>query len=54
MTIIGIDIIAINESWLCDNDIIDDYEIENYNMVHMNRTNKRGGGVALYVEKKTI
>ena len=31
------DIIAISESWLCDNDIIDEYEIEDYNMVYMNR-----------------
>ena len=37
---------------MCDNDIIADYEIENYNMVHVNRNNKRGGGVALYIEKQ--
>ena len=46
------DIIAISESWLCDNDVIDEYEIENYNMIHVNGNNKIGGGVALYIEKQ--
>uniref|UniRef100_A0A1A8GC74 Helentron 4 helitron-like transposon replicase/helicase/endonuclease n=1 Tax=Nothobranchius korthausae TaxID=1143690 RepID=A0A1A8GC74_9TELE len=40
-------IIAITETWLKEGD--EEVQIEGYEMYFMNRNNKRGGGVALYV-----
>ena len=40
-------VIAISETWLSDKDA--DAELEGYEMFCVNRTNKRGGGVALYM-----
>ena len=43
------DVICISESWLTSNDDLNEYSIECYDAVSMNRTNKRGGGVMIYV-----
>ena len=42
------DIIAISENWLKENDI-NDYNISNYQVTHLVRKNKGGGGVSIYV-----
>jgi len=42
-------VIAISETWL-NKDKVTDFQIEGYVLHHINRTNKRGGGVALYVD----
>ena len=44
-------IIAISESWL-NYDKGTDFELEGYNFNFVNRGNKKGGGVALYVDSK--
>ena len=43
------DIIAVSETWLTGVDQIDDYMLQNYNLAHVDRLNKRGGGVLIYV-----
>ncbi|XP_051914873.1 uncharacterized protein LOC127596401 [Hippocampus zosterae] len=43
-------IIAISETWL-DEDKTTEMEIEGYEMFATNRENKKGGGVAIYVDK---
>ena len=43
------DFIAVSESWLSDNDDIENYRLENYDSVCVNRKNKRNGGVIIYV-----
>ena len=43
------DIICISESWLTNKDDLFEYNIDSYNVVAANRSNKRGGGVMLYV-----
>ena len=43
------DVICISESWLNDNDNINEFMLDNYDMVYKNRKNKRGGGVLIYV-----
>ncbi len=43
------DIIAISETWLCDNDSVAEYPLENYKAIKINRNGKRGGGVMLYI-----
>ena len=43
------EVICISESWLKNDDNINDYMLDNYDMVYRNRTNKRGGGVIIYV-----
>ncbi|XP_024116978.1 uncharacterized protein LOC112138628 [Oryzias melastigma] len=43
-------IITISETWFsCDKDA--DFELENYELRFVNRVNKKGGGVAIYVQK---
>ncbi len=44
------DIIAISETWL-DNEKVSDMGLEGYELFTMNRVNKKGGGVALYVDR---
>lgn len=36
-------------SWL-SNDNVNTFSMQGYEMYHINRTNKKGGGVALYVD----
>uniref|UniRef100_A0A669C5X4 Reverse transcriptase domain-containing protein n=1 Tax=Oreochromis niloticus TaxID=8128 RepID=A0A669C5X4_ORENI len=43
-------IIAISETWL-DNEKVSEMGLEGYELFTMNRVNKKGGGVALYVDK---
>ena len=45
------DIICICETWL-DDLIMDYYNLQEYSLVYNNRSNKRGGGVAIYIHKK--
>ncbi len=40
---------ALLETWLNEEKGVD-FHIEGYELHYMNRTNKRGGGVALYVD----
>ena len=41
-------IIAITETWLLDNDALQNYDINNYKLFKTNRKNtNRGGGIAL-------
>ena len=40
-----------HESWLDVKDESTDFEIENYNMLRIDRKTKRGGGVMLYISK---
>ena len=42
------DVIALSETWLIDNDS-DCFNIDGYKMFTCSRTNKSGGGVALYI-----
>ena len=42
------DVIALSETWLIDNDS-DSFNIDGYKMFTCSRTNKSGGGVALYI-----
>ena len=46
------DIIAVSEAWL-NNDSAQYYNLTDYNMYFINRSNKRGGGVAIYVRNTT-
>ena len=41
-------VIALSETWLIDNDT-DSFNIDGYKMFTCSRTNKSGGGVALYI-----
>ena len=45
------DIICISESWLTSQDNLHEYCINNYEVVNMNRKNKRIGGVIIYISK---
>lgn len=42
-------VIAVSETWL-DNVKVHDVELEGYELFTINRINKKGGGVALYVD----
>lgn len=42
-------LIAVSETWL-DDEKVQDVELEGYNLFMVNRVNKKGGGVALYVD----
>ena len=42
-------IIAISETWITEDKGID-FELEGYELRYINRQNKDGGGVALYVD----
>lgn len=44
-------VIAISETWL-DEEHIDTTEIEGYEMFYINRTQSKGGGAALFIDKK--
>ena len=46
------DIIAVSESWLNDHDDLTLFCLEGYDIVNMNRINKRGGGVLLYISNR--
>ena len=41
--------IAVTETWLHDISNINVYNIDGYNLIHKDRPDKRGGGVAIYV-----
>ena len=42
---IKFDIIAVSETWLSDTDDLNDFLLPNYELVNVNKKNKRGGGV---------
>ena len=42
-------IIAISETWMNSGDV-EDFEMDGYELVYVNRKNKAGGGVAIYVD----
>ena len=44
-------VIAITESWLDAKDNMNDYQLDNYDIVYTHRKVKREGGVMLYVNK---
>ncbi len=44
-----LNVIAVSETWF-DNEKIHEVEMEGYNLFTVNRVNKKGGGVALYVD----
>ncbi|KAJ8031441.1 hypothetical protein HOLleu_24631 [Holothuria leucospilota] len=44
------DIIAISETWLNLDSNTALYELDGYDMFHVDRSNRRGGGVAVYVK----
>lgn len=44
-------IIALSETWFNDDKGVD-FELKDYNLNYVNRTNKSGGGAALYVHKR--
>ncbi len=49
--IIPFQIIGLTETWL--NDINDDlFKLDNYDFVNVNRTNKNGGGVGIYISNE--
>ena len=43
------DIMAISETWFNSNTNVNMYNVPNYSLVHLCRTEKIGGGVALYI-----
>lgn len=45
---ITFNIITISESWM-NADKYDEYKIKGYEFLHVDRTNKRGGGVAPFI-----
>ena len=45
------DLIAVSETWLSDSDNVNEFLLEGYDMVRMNRKHKRGGGVMLYISR---
>ena len=47
------DVIAITETWMDQTSSVPDNSIPGYNMFNAFRTNKRGGGVALYIQTLT-
>lgn len=46
------DIIAISETWLDSKSSDNFFKLDGYEMCHIDRTNKRGGGVALYIKSQ--
>ena len=44
------DIIGVTETWFNDNTHLEMYNIENYSLVEICRSDKTGGGVAMYVK----
>ena len=49
---ISFHVIAISETWFDENTDLNDFHLNNYEIVHTDRLNKRGGGVLLYVNKQ--
>ena len=45
------DVIAISESWIESSTDVSEFHLNNYEIIHTDRQNKRGGGVLLYVSK---
>ncbi len=45
------DIIGVSETWLVD-DIMELYGLPDYNIAYSNRADKRGGGIAFYINNK--
>ena len=45
------DVICLTESWLTSDDNMNEYIIEGYECVNVNRIDKRGGGVMIHVSK---
>lgn len=43
--------IAISESWIKESKRVSDIQLDEYDFEYMNRTNKGGGGTALYIQK---
>ena len=48
---VNFDIIAVTETWIEPN-LISDFSVNNYDAFHITRGNRRGGGVAIYINKK--
>ena len=46
------DIIALTETWLTQNDDLNFYNLEGYTIEHINRKQKLGGGIIIYVNNK--
>ena len=46
------DVIGLSETWLKDNICLDEFQMDGFTLYTQNRTNKGGGGVALYVCNK--
>ncbi|KAL7373405.1 hypothetical protein ABVT39_006045 [Epinephelus coioides] len=44
-------IIAVSETWMNSERVID-FDLDGYELVYVNRKNKNGGGVALFVDRK--
>lgn len=42
-------VIAISETWINSGEV-EDFEMDGYELLHINRKNKSGGGVAIYVD----
>ena len=48
----NLDIIGLTETWLNKNDCEQYYKLEGYDYVGLNRTNKKGGGVCIYIKEQ--
>lgn len=44
-----LDIITVTETWLTENENLNEYVLNDYNFVYKNRKNKRGGGVGIFI-----
>ena len=51
VTKIHFDVIVLSETWLDDNDILDEFNIKGYRAFFQNRKNKDRGGVSVYVNE---
>ena len=45
------DVVAVSETWLDSDICMDYYKLPGYEMCHISRTNKKGGGVAIYINE---
>ena len=48
----NLDIIGLTETWLNKNDCEQYYNLEGYDYVGLSRTNKKGGGVCIYIKEQ--
>ena len=48
----NLDIIGLTETWLNKNDCEQCYKLKGYDYVGLNRTNKKGGGVCIYIKEQ--